>query len=313
MKNVTSLKSVNSASNDAFPSRFGRLAIFCCLLLSRVLGGAADVQLVQSATAIAPLATKLVCALPNGPTNLNTLIAVIGASDSVKSISQVGANWVKATEVLNTGRPLEIWYAPRVIGASNLLTINFDWFDLALPGAAVVMEYSGLRVVDCLDRTNTAVGTGTNVSITIPNPTTQAEELWIGGIRIEDNIPTLTTLLNSFTALDTATAIRAESTWSVKTKVFAVGRVANAIESPSLGVELSPFSSSYYSGWAGAMATFKAFGPKAPSMVTESSSVNPSTVGSDVTFTATVWPGNATGSVTFKDGAKTLGTSSLKP
>ena len=312
MKNVTSLKSVNSASNDAFPSRFGRLAIFCCLLLSRVLGGAADVQLVQSATAIAPLATNLVCALPDGPTNLNTLIAVIGASAPVKSITQVGANWVRATEVgLNSGVSLEVWYAPRVIGASNLLTINFDWFLQPMPAAAVVMEYSGLRVVDCLDRTNSAVGTGTNISIGITETTTQAEELWIGGIRLADNIPTLTSLLNSFSLLDTATAIRTDVNWSYKTKVFALGRVANAVERPWLEGELSPFSAGVYTGWEGVMATFKAFGPKAPSMVTESSSVNPSTVGRDVTFTATVWPGDATGTVTFKDGTRTLGTSSL--
>jgi hypothetical protein len=41
------------------------------------------------------------------------------------------------------------------------------------------------------------------------------------------------------------------------------------------------------------------------------SSLNPSTYGSSVKFTATVTPSAATGTVTFKDGTKTLGTASL--
>ncbi|MEI6567921.1 MAG: Ig-like domain-containing protein, partial [Verrucomicrobiota bacterium] len=41
------------------------------------------------------------------------------------------------------------------------------------------------------------------------------------------------------------------------------------------------------------------------------SSTNPTTYGSNVTFTATVSPGAATGTVTFKDGTSTLGTGTL--
>ena len=42
-----------------------------------------------------------------------------------------------------------------------------------------------------------------------------------------------------------------------------------------------------------------------------SSSANPSTYASSVTFTATVTPSSATGTVTFKDGTTTLGTGTL--
>jgi hypothetical protein len=45
--------------------------------------------------------------------------------------------------------------------------------------------------------------------------------------------------------------------------------------------------------------------------VTLTSSLNPSTYGSSVTFTATVTPGTATGTVTFKDGSTTLGTGTI--
>jgi Big-like domain-containing protein/Kelch motif protein len=50
---------------------------------------------------------------------------------------------------------------------------------------------------------------------------------------------------------------------------------------------------------------------KSSSSVTLASSSNPSTYGSSVTFTATVTPSAATGTVTFKDGSTTLGTGTL--
>ena len=50
---------------------------------------------------------------------------------------------------------------------------------------------------------------------------------------------------------------------------------------------------------------------KAPTTTTAVSSLNPSTVGVSVTFTATVAPSNATGTVTFKDGTAVLGTNTL--
>lgn len=50
---------------------------------------------------------------------------------------------------------------------------------------------------------------------------------------------------------------------------------------------------------------------KANSSVTVASSLNPSTYGSSVKFTATVTPSTATGTVTFKDGTTTLGTGTI--
>jgi hypothetical protein len=51
--------------------------------------------------------------------------------------------------------------------------------------------------------------------------------------------------------------------------------------------------------------------PGAPTTTTLAASLNPSTVGASVTFTATVAPSAATGTVTFKDGTTTLGTGTL--
>ena len=51
--------------------------------------------------------------------------------------------------------------------------------------------------------------------------------------------------------------------------------------------------------------------PKVNSTTTLASSVNPSSLGQSVTFTATVTGSNPTGSVTFKEGPATLGTGTL--
>jgi hypothetical protein len=56
--------------------------------------------------------------------------------------------------------------------------------------------------------------------------------------------------------------------------------------------------------------TLTTFG-KSSSSVTLASSVNPSTYGASVKFTATVTPSAATGTVTFKDGTATLGTGAI--
>src|SRR5208283_4166499 len=50
---------------------------------------------------------------------------------------------------------------------------------------------------------------------------------------------------------------------------------------------------------------------KANTTVTLASSTNPSTYGSSVTFTATVTPTTATGTVTFMEGSATLGTGTI--
>src|ERR1035441_1034407 len=74
--------------------------------------------------------------------------------------------------------------------------------------AAVIMEYSGLLATGALDQTSiadwgsgntngTAAATGTTAT------TTQANELWVGGIGF---IPTLSSFSNSFASAATASA-----------------------------------------------------------------------------------------------------------
>ena len=64
-------------------------------------------------------------------------------------------------------------------------------------------------------------------------------------------------------------------------------------------------------GTGNRVMTSGTFVPPDPSTTTLASSLNPSTYGSSVTFTSTVSPRAASGTVTFKDGATTLGTGTL--
>ena len=59
------------------------------------------------------------------------------------------------------------------------------------------------------------------------------------------------------------------------------------------------------------LALFAKWNVKTSSSTILASGLNPSTFGSSVTFTATVAPATATGTVTFKDGGTTLGTGAL--
>ena len=60
-----------------------------------------------------------------------------------------------------------------------------------------------------------------------------------------------------------------------------------------------------------ALALYAMWTAKSSSLTTLASSLNPSSFGSGVTFTATVEPASATGMVTFKDGDTTLGNGTL--
>jgi hypothetical protein len=63
------------------------------------------------------------------------------------------------------------------------------------------------------------------------------------------------------------------------------------------------------SAWTGAIATFKS--KAVPTTTTVVSASNPTTYGNSVTFTATVSPSTATGTVEFFDGTNSLGTGIL--
>jgi Bacterial Ig-like domain (group 3)/Autotransporter beta-domain/Immunoglobulin I-set domain len=134
---------------------------------------------------------------------------------------------------------------------------------------------------------NLTIGTGTTASFTAsstgaPVPTVQWQVSTDGGASF-NNIVAATATTLSFTAQTSDNGNRYRA-------VFVNGQGAATSTAATLTVNVSV---------------------KASATVTIASSLNPSTAGQTVTFTATVTGAAPTGSVTFKDGATTLGTGTL--
>jgi hypothetical protein len=161
----------------------------------------------------ASAAATISVTMGGAPAPGNTMVAVIatrgttGGGNIVSSITQTGVpngTWVRAAEAHNTSMTTEIWYAPNLpAGAGTAVTINQTPF----LSAAVVMEYAGILAAVPLDQIAPGNSGGTSqaaVTGTI-TATTQARELWIGGIGFAYNSTrTLGTILNSFTTVDNA-------------------------------------------------------------------------------------------------------------
>jgi len=205
-------------------------------------------------------ATIINVGMGTAPAAGNTMIAVIAtrgtSANIVSSITQTGVangTWVRASQSNNTSMTTEIWYAPNVpSGAGTAVTIN----QASFRSAAVVMEYSGVLVGSPLDQIapGNSVATGTAAVTGTITATTQANELWIGGIGFAHSTRTLGTILNSFTAVDNAASTN--STAGNNARVYALQRVVSSIGAASSGGTISASTQ-----WAGTIATFRTVTP----------------------------------------------------
>lgn len=196
------------------------------------------------------------------PASGNTLVAVIATRSSttsaVSGITNTGTalDWQRAAQstTSTSTTTTEIWYAPVLSGAGTTLTVTLSGPIFA---AAVVGEYSGILSANALDvftgnsnsANSTAAATGTTAA------TTQADELWIGGIGVRNSGYTLTLgpTSNSFGFITTANASSGSSTASNNARVFALEKMVTATATASSGGTVSTSSR-----WSGAIATFKA-------------------------------------------------------
>ena len=187
------------------------------------------------------------------PANGNTLIAVIStrgtSAGRVSSITQTGATWTRASQAANAnGTTTEIWYAPGVSGAGTTVTINLA---ASLFASAVVAEYSGVLAVSPLDQTNNATGSSTAAVTGTTPTTTEAGELWIGGIGLTNSSYTLGSPLNSFTAFTNSAST--SGTAGNNARVYALEKIVTSTGAASSGGTVSSSSQ-----WSGAIATFYA-------------------------------------------------------
>ncbi|MCX6877119.1 MAG: DUF2341 domain-containing protein [Verrucomicrobia bacterium] len=185
------------------------------------------------------------------PVNGNTMVAVIStrgtSSGRVTGITQTGAAWARAAQTVGTaGTTTEIWFAPNVSGAGAAVTINQS----SLLSAAVVMEYSGVLTVRPLDKTASATGNGATAATGTTATTTQANELWIGGLGLVNSSYSLSAIQNSFTAV--ASAQSTNGTPTSNAKVYALEKIEVALGTASSSATITS------SQWSGAMATFRA-------------------------------------------------------
>lgn len=189
------------------------------------------------------------------PAASNTLVAVIAlhasvATNGVTSISQSGANWVRAAIAPNSGGvDMEIWYAANLPpGADTNVTINTSSF---WRSAAVIAEYSGLNPANLVDVTavnsgtnNTSADTGTTAT------TTQTNELWFGGIGLATSASSLGAPNNSFTTVSNTAA--SSGTPSSNAGVYALEKIANA-----MGIANSGGTLNASANWNGVIVAFK--------------------------------------------------------
>ncbi|MCL1977625.1 MAG: hypothetical protein FWG55_05960 [Candidatus Bathyarchaeota archaeon] len=199
--------------------------------------------------------------LNNAPANGNVLVAVIGTfastPPSVSSIAQAsgGVTWTRqnySSDSALYGRRVEIWTGIVAGTVSPTLTITLS--ANADPVIANVAEYSGLTTSNILDTMASSIGAYTTTLTTGTTPTTsQADELWIGGIINVIN-PTsgagITSPTNSFTLHDGSGYVG-----GLTVALAYLDRIVSATGAAYTGA--TGASGATYSAYAGCIVTLK--------------------------------------------------------
>jgi len=187
------------------------------------------------------------------PVQGDLLIAVVGLDSesatqhyTVSSVTQTGVTWtLQVNSTFTMGGvyafgDIEIWAG--VVRSDADKTVNAVFTGDTIWGAAmVVCEYSGLANTNFLDQTNINNGFSASPNTGSTSTTSQADELWIGGIVMDytsQSVPT-----NGFTLLGGTKY--GECSYSYLEKIVSSTGSANAGDSGS-----GPWD------WAGCIATF---------------------------------------------------------
>jgi hypothetical protein len=210
---------------------------------------------VRSATgySAASTSTSFTVTMGAAPAAGNTLVAVISsrgsAANQITGISSTGASWARAAQSTNaSGSTLEIWSAPVGSGAGVVVTIATTTGRCA----GVVIEYSGLMTTASpVDQWAVSNNIGTAAVTGTTTATTQANEVWIGGIGYRSSTPALGSILNSFTSVGSAKTT--STTPGNNVMVYALEAIVSATGTAGSGGTLTASAT-----WSGAIATFKA-------------------------------------------------------
>jgi hypothetical protein len=198
------------------------------------------------------LGSPTTATLNSTPKNGNVLIAVIGlvGSSGVSSISQNGVTWSRqAQKIASSGVISEIWLGTVSSGAYTTLTVYSDCGS-NYRQEVDVCEYSGIasNPLDKPPATNAGLSTSGDTGTTAT--TTQANELWIGGITgCSTYAPTQSSPTNGFTLLDGSAesyTYAYQSVGYLEKIVYSTGQANSGVSFPA------------NTNWAGCIATFKA-------------------------------------------------------
>jgi RHS repeat-associated protein len=181
-------------------------------------------------------------------------------------------------------------------------TTTYSTSTLAVGSHAIKAYYNGdanynTSISTTLTQTVTKANTTTTVASSL-NPSTYGASVTFTATVAPSTATGTVTFKDGSTTLGTGTLSNGSATYSTST--LTVG--SHTIKATYGG------SGSYNSSTSSALTQTV---NKANTTTTVASSLNPATSGQSVTFTATVTPSTATGTVTFKDGSTTLGTGTL--
>jgi hypothetical protein len=197
----------------------------------------------------------------NAPQNGNTLIAVIssrkstgGAINSIKQASSVtglpAVTWTKVVEAVQSSSSCttEIWYAPNVFYADKAMTLSLS---TATFSSAIVAEYRGILNYNAVDGTQTANGISANAVTGLVGPTTQAADLLIGAIGLENSTYTYTGT-NTYTVNVLGNQKSTSTSQSQNANTYALESFPSATGTYQFGGTVSVSDK-----WVGAIAGFK--------------------------------------------------------
>ena len=205
----------------------------------------------------AGLASLITVTLGAQPALGNVLVAVIGSRDvAVSTVTQNNVAWSKQKENVYSDCHVEIWLGVVGANASPIISVTLPGTVFTDGTVIDVCEFSGVAA-NGLDQTASNGATSGTLDTGTTPPTTQADELWIGGITLSGgyDMPGAT---NGFTLIDGVAF-----TW---VRVGYFWKIVNTIGSANTG------TANWSNDWSGCIATFKASVPTNTHNVTFQSS-----------------------------------------
>jgi len=310
------------------PARLGVVVLICILLSvlftaqlpnAHALGYATITRVQGNARGTATSGSTITVTMASTPTSGNMIVIVIfnqnfydSVAITVSSISETGVTWTgsgngKATGLSWSKVDTEIWIGTVGSGASKTITVQLS-ASLGTYATAIAnaCEYNGLASASSvLDKTATNGQGGFTSAITgTTATTTQANELWIGGIGdLNTGInaygpATQSSPTNSFTLLDGANLLGSAPAYYNQSLGY-LERIVSSTGTANSGVTLATLD--YVS--IGVIATFKAL------LVSASMIVSASGLGTGYYATLTYY--NSTNTLTTRYLSGTGGNSSV--